>query len=55
MNEVHQGSMNAFFSPVSHSTIVKAPGYATKSVVDRPQTPVVETAQQRSILCNGAG
>ena len=47
--------MNAFFSPSSHSTIVKASGCATKSVADRLQTPVVEAAQRQSILCNRAG
>jgi hypothetical protein len=47
--------MNAFFSPVSHSTIVKASGHATKSVADRLQTPVMEAAQQLSILCKRAG
>jgi len=47
--------MNAFFKPSGHSTIVKASGNATKSVGDRLQTPVMETAQQRSILFKGAG
>jgi len=36
--------MNAFSSPFGHSTIVKASGCATKSVVDRLQAPVMETA-----------
>lgn len=46
--------MNAFFGPCSHSTIVKASGCATKSVVDRLQALLTETAL-RSVLCKGAG
>jgi hypothetical protein len=46
--------MNAFFGPYSHSTIVKASGCATKSVADRLQALLTETAV-RSVLCKGAG
>ena len=46
--------MNAFFGPCSHSTIVKASGCATKSVADRLQALLTETAL-RSVLCKGAG
>ena len=53
--KVHHPSMNAFFLQVSHSTIVKASVYATRSVADRLQTPVGEAAQRQSILCKGFG
>jgi hypothetical protein len=46
--------MNAFFGPYSHSTIVKTSGCATKSVADRLQALLTETAV-RSVLCKGAG